>query len=826
MHESQSRRAPGPLKTLAIAVSMAAGTTGAFAQQDLMEEVIVTAEKRGQSLQDTATSMVIVTPERINELNIVNLDDALLRVGNAGFTSVGSGSNEQFVLRGVQSGGVTPGTTPVATLIVDGAFIPNQAAGATISNAWDVRQIEVLRGAQSTLQGRNSLIGAIVVNTEEPTAEWDFRGRATYAEQNTWETSIAFGGPIVDDQLMFRIAAQRTETDGFIERLDGTDGDAEESTLIRGKLRFEPDALPDLHWDLVATYSEEEDGNVLVSADDPYERIQVADIASITEREILTFGSTLSYEINERLEFTSVTNYARLETDEIQDFDGQEDTGAPVSPVRLNQRENEDFLQEFRFLYDNGSGFQALGGLLYAFRGNDDDTQVAQGLTAPGLDLGNVFFLGLPGLDPTYRNVTSAVTGGAASINTPASAPRRLNDPLLVGDSVTLGSDFVFQPEFDTFAIFGEASWDITPAFTVTAGFRYEREDASYEAFQVNRLLEPSDIQALTPEGNSGLAPAIEEALVTDLTPLLGADQAAAAAAAATPSITPAYAETLEGVLIAVNGGDENALEPISLDEDQSFGVFLPKLVATWNLSDSVSLAASVQRAYRPGGIGINPVRSEAFIFDQEFSWNYELALRSISMNGKLLINANLFWIDWEDQQIEVQLSETPQDSATQNVGESELYGIEVQGVYNVTDNLQLFSSVGFVETEITGTDESNADLEGDEFPFAPSYSGSVGFTYQHPSGFGATVDASFLGESEPLLPNNSGSNPIFGSGLKNDDVVLTNARLSYRWDRFTAFVFGSNLFDEEYLINADALAGNVIVGDPRVIGAGFTFGL
>ena len=826
MQRSITERAPGSLKTLAVAIGVVTASVGAHAQQDIMEEIIVTAEKRGQTVQDTATSMVIVTPERINELNIVNLDDALLRVGNAGFTSVGSGSNEQFILRGVQSGGVTPGTTPVATLIVDGAFIPNQAAGATISNAWDVRQIEVLRGAQSTLQGRNSLIGAIVVNTEEPTSEWDLRGRATYAEQNTWETSIAFGGPIIDDQLMFRIAAQRTETDGFIERLDGSDGDAEESTLIRGKLRFEPDALPALRWDLVTTYSEEEDGNVLVSAEDPYERIQVADIPSTTDREILTFGSTLTYEINERLEFTSVTSYARLETEEVQDFDGQPDTGAPISPIRLNERENEDFLQEFRLLYDNGNGFQALGGLLYAFRGNDDDTRVAQGLAAPGLDLGNASFLGIPGLDPTYRSVTSSVTGGAASIATPATAPRRLNDPLLVGDSVILGSDFVFQPEFDTFAIFGEASWDLSDSFTLTAGFRYEREDASYEAFQSNRLLEPSDQQALTPEGNPGLAPAIEAALVTDLTPILGADQAAAAAAAAVPGITPAYADTLEGVLIAVNGGNENALVPVSLDEDESFEVFLPKLVATWNLNDNVSLAASVQRAYRPGGIGINPVRAEAFIFDQEFSWNYELALRSITMDGKLLLNANLFWIDWEDQQIEVQLSGTPQDSATQNVGESELYGIEVQGTYNVTDNLQLFASIGFVETEITGTDDSNADLEGDEFPFAPAYSGSVGFTYQHPSGFGATVDASFLGESEPLLPNNSGPDPAFGSGLKNDDVVLTNARLSYRWDRFTGFVFGSNLFDEEYLVNADALAGNVIVGDPRIVGAGFTFDL
>ncbi|MEM9169223.1 MAG: TonB-dependent receptor [Pseudomonadota bacterium] len=806
---------------------LAAATGGAANAQDVVrDEIVVTGEKRGKSIQDTPTSTEIVTTEDIQSLNIVDLEDALRRIGNAGFSATARGNNEQFVLRGVQSGGVTPGDTPVATLIVDGAFIPNQAAGATISNAWDVTQIEVLRGAQSTIQGRNSLIGAIVVNTQDPTYEWDLKGRATYAEGNTWETSAAFGGPIIEDELAFRVAVQRLESDGFIERLDGSDGDRETSTLVRGKLLVEPKSLPGLRWDLVASYTDERDGNALVSGADPEARLQTFDVASRTDREILILGSELSYEINEQLTFTSVTSYANLKTDEIADFDGLPALPVPFTASRADDRDSTDWLQEIRFLYDNGENLEVLIGGLYARRFRDDVTAVQQTLPVLPADLADLTPLGLPGqgLDPVFQAVTFQATGGLASISTPATAPRVLTDPLLLGDFAPLGSDFNFQPDFTTYAVFGEASYDLSDVFTFTFGFRYEREEADYAAFQQNVLLEQSDLLALTPGGNPGLGAAVQAALVTDLTPLVGPATAGAVAAGATPSILPFYSQLVGGAIIVANGGDQNALTPIDLEENLSFDVFLPKFVATFNLTDDVSIAASAQRAYRPGGIGINPVQAITFAFDPEFSWNYELALRSVLMDGRLLFNANVFYIDWTDQQIEVQLSGIPQDSATQNVGSSELYGFEAQVSYELTDSLEIFGSIGVVETEITEVGAANAELLGDEFPFAPSYSGSAGFTYQHQSGFNATFDVNYQGDSQPLLPNNSGPMPMAGTGLLNESRVLVNGRVGYDFDNYGVFIFASNIFDDTYLANADALVGNVVVGEPRIIGGGITF--
>ena len=829
---ASSERATNPrcwqrkLLANAIAVSVcslglgASGSHHALAQEAAaLEEIIIRGEKQGKTLQDTDTSTFVVTPEVIDQLNIVDLEDALRRAGNAGLSTTATGNNDEFVLRGVPSSGVTSGSTPVATLIIDDAFIPTQAAGSTISNAWDVQQIEILRGAQSTLQGRNSLIGAIVVNTREASFEPDFRGRATYATASTYEASIAGGGTLIKDQVAGRLSLQRLSSDGFIKRADGQLGDPEETTLVRGKLRIEPTALPKLRWDIAASFLDEEDGSTLVDANDPAERLQTFDILARTDREIGTFSSRLSYEISEFWDFTSVTSYAQLETDEVADFDGLPDQGAPATPLRTNIRDQSDWLQEFRFNYSNGNNLSMLLGGLYAERESDDFTRAVQTFPIPPVDIT------LFGLNSVYEAATAAATEGAVSIGTPPGAPRLLDDPLLLGNAAPLASDFNFGPSFNTWAVFGEVNYDLSPKLTLTAGFRYEEEEASYEAFQVNQLLDPSDAAAITATGNPGLAAAIESSLSAALQPQLGAG-AQAAAASATPNIVPAYGNLVERVVIAVNGGNENVLLPLTLDEEQNFEVFLPKFVLRYNFNDQVSLAASAQRAYRPGGIGINPIRGETFVFDQEFSWNYELSLRAEIADGRGLFNANVFFIDWEDQQIEVQLSDTPQDSATENVGASELFGMEAQFLYAASERIDLFASIGLLHTEITEADEGNENLIGDEFPFAPSFSGSAGISYRHPNGLHATFDFNFQGESEPVLPNNSGPDPLFGSGRLNDSWITANARIAYEAESYSTFLFASNLFDRTYLVNADAQAGNAIVGEPRVIGLGFQFEL
>ena len=803
----------------AVPHAMAQETDTDTEQEARQETIVVTGEKQDRSLQDTGASVDVTSAEDIEALNIVDLEDVLRRVGNAGFVTTGCGRIEQLTLRGVQSHVVTGGTnTPVSTLYIDGAVVPNQAAGAAISNAWDVEQIEVLRGAQSTVQGRNSLIGAIVVNTVDPTNEFDWAARATYGNENTYELSGAIGGPIVEDQVGFRLSGQITESDGFITRLDGSDADAEETTVLRGKLAITPSALPDLEIMLTGIYSDETDGSALVDAADPGARIQSADVATRTERELNLFSANISYDINDTFDLVSLTTFSQLTTDEGADFEGAPALPVPFTAIRFDERDSEDFQQEFRLLFET-ERVRGLLGALYAERSADDQTSATQTFPIPALDLTAL------GLNDVYLGVTQQATApfnppAGLPIAAPATAPRLLSDPLIFGAFLPIQSDFIFQPEFQTTALFGEIEFDVTEKLTLAGGFRYEQEDADYGAGQTNILLEPDDQLAVT-TGNPGLVAAITTAVQTEYTPLVGPGNAAAIAQGAAPVIASFYPQFAQGAIAALAG--PNFLSPIALDESQSFEVFLPKAVATYDVSDTVSVSLSAQQAYRPGGIGINPVRGTAYVFDEETSWNYEIALRTQTADGRLTFNVNAFLIDWEDQQLEVTLSPTPQDTEVVNAGESELSGLEATLDYQVNDNWDVFASLGLLSTEISGDDRAivqadpSQSLVGNEFPFAPEYTASVGTSFRYPSGWSGTVDVNFIGESEPLLPNGQG----FGA---NDSRALVNARLGYDFnDHANVFVFGSNIFDETYLSNAAAAGGSVVVGDPQVFGIGLS---
>jgi iron complex outermembrane recepter protein len=800
---------------MAIALGTVAPLTGpAFAQDSSAapadDEIIVTGEKREVSLQETVTSVSVTTAEDIEALNIVDLEDVLRRTGNAGFQTVGSGRNEQFVLRGVPSQGVTGGgTSAVSTLYIDGAVVPNQAAGAAISNAWDVQQIEVLRGAQSTVQGRNSLIGAIVVRTQEPTFDWDYAGRITYGSHEALEVSAALGGPIVEDALAFRLSLQRQESDGYIDRLDGSPGDAEETTVLRGRLLFAPVGSP-FSASLTGIYTDETDGSSLIDGTNPGDFLQNTDILTVTERQLRLFSGELSYEFNANLSLVSLTTYSQLETEEVADFDGLPSLGVPFTALRTDQRDESDISQEFRLVFDTDR-LSGLVGALYAVREGDDASRVQQTFPVPPVNLRAL------GLDTVYQQVTSGATGGLVVRPTPAAAPQTLDSPFLFGSFLPLQSRFTFQPEQTTWSVFADLSFDVSDRLTLQGGFRYENEQANFSASQTNALLEPNDVLAIS-TGVPGLVGAIQSALQADLTPIVGPSNAAAIAAGGAPVIASFYDDFAAGALFQLTG--PNFLTPIALTQNDEYSVFLPRFVARYEFNDQVSLAASAQRAYRAGGLGINPVRGTIYTFEPEFSWNYELALRTQSADGRVTFNANVFLIDWQDQQLEVALSTTAQDTAVLNLGQSQLYGAEAALDWEVSEQLRVFGSVGLLSTEITEDSRTLAQLagqpslEGDSFTFAPDLTASLGFTWRSPSGFNTSFDVNHQASSEPLLPN------AFAT-RENESRTLANLRVGYDFGDVSVFAFGSNLFDEVYLANAEAAGGSVVAGEPRIVGVG-----
>lgn len=141
-------------------------------------------------------------------------------------------------------------------MYVDGAtgsFNANQGA----SNLWDVNQVEILRGPQSTVQGRNVLAGALIINTADP--EYDFRSkvRAITGSEETYQFSGMITGPILEEQVAFRLAADYREQDfGVTNALSDDNALFQEALTLRGKLLFEPEAIAGLRVELIGSYAD------------------------------------------------------------------------------------------------------------------------------------------------------------------------------------------------------------------------------------------------------------------------------------------------------------------------------------------------------------------------------------------------------------------------------------------------------------------------------------------------------------------------------------------------------------------------------------------
>ncbi|MEM6641270.1 MAG: Plug domain-containing protein, partial [Pseudomonadota bacterium] len=155
----------------ATALSAGAQDADESNEERTVETVLVTGQKVNRDLQDTVDSVKVVTELDFVEKNIVDLIDVFDRTANV--TSVNGAS---FNIRGINSLNVSGGgSSDLATIYVDGSPLPRQASFAAPVDIWDVEQIEIFRGPQSTLQGRASLAGAILVNTADPTFEWTGR---------------------------------------------------------------------------------------------------------------------------------------------------------------------------------------------------------------------------------------------------------------------------------------------------------------------------------------------------------------------------------------------------------------------------------------------------------------------------------------------------------------------------------------------------------------------------------------------------------------------------------------------------------------------------
>ncbi len=281
------------LCALSFAVCLALMPLASFAQtpapapapqaSEGIEQITITAERRESTVQDTAVSISAFDEAAITRLGIGSAAD-LHRLVPGFFYTEGGGNSPitQIAIRGVGNENVTSGGDPGVAYHFDGVYLGRPTAAA--AQLFDAERIEVLRGPQGTLYGRNATGGAINVVSKKPTDEWDALADFGYGNFSSVRARFAGGGPITD-WLKFRVAAIRESHDGFLENvaddsfcLDGKCNDIDEQDVwaVRTHILLEPREGTEVlftvqyHWDDGAAGQYRNDSNTFLSSPFPF----------------------------------------------------------------------------------------------------------------------------------------------------------------------------------------------------------------------------------------------------------------------------------------------------------------------------------------------------------------------------------------------------------------------------------------------------------------------------------------------------------------------------------------------------------------------------
>ncbi|MEM9496163.1 MAG: TonB-dependent receptor [Pseudomonadota bacterium] len=237
------------LLSSASAIMIAAIAGPALAQSG--DEIIVTATKRPQTLQEVPVAVSVVDESVIEKAQINDLLDLQISVPSLRVTQLQNSSNTNFLIRGFGNGANNPGIEPSVGVFIDGVY--RSRTSSAILDLPTLERVEILRGPQSTLFGKNVSAGAISITTKSPDFEWGGSAEATYGNFNQAIFKGTLTGPI-SETVAFRVSGSINQRDGYYTNiLDGTDVNERSRWSARGQLLWEP--ADDLSFRLIGEYN-------------------------------------------------------------------------------------------------------------------------------------------------------------------------------------------------------------------------------------------------------------------------------------------------------------------------------------------------------------------------------------------------------------------------------------------------------------------------------------------------------------------------------------------------------------------------------------------
>jgi iron complex outermembrane receptor protein len=671
--------------------------------------LIVTAQKEAAEAQDLPVSLTTFTDQSLRNTGATIVSD--LFAPNVYFTEFTARklSNPRF--RGI---GASPANPAVATYF-DG--VPQFNTNSSSIDLIEVGQVELVRGPQSALFGRNSIGGLINVTSVRPSlSSWTGGVSVPFANFSDREIRGNVAGPVIDGKLAVSVGMQYGQRDGFtVNDLTGNDIDSREAFGAKGQVLW----TPNRNWEtrVIVNGERARDGDYALSdlaglRANPYHARH--DFEGHTDRDI--FGTTiLNRHESMRFSVTSTTGFLKWKTEDATDLDY---TPLPLI-VRSNHEESFQFTQEVRVASAPNAPIRLSDGAALKWQAG-------------------VFLF-------TQSYEQNAVNTLAPFTFSPfISFPLTLTLPDAEFDDVGIG-------------VYGQGTATISNRVDLTAGVRVDNEqkDASLSTFF-------------------------------------------------TPQIAPRR----------------------DLVTDESFSNVSPHVSAAFRMQPEKTAYVSVTRGYKAGGFNpVSPVGLEAY--GEEHAWNIEGGVKTTWASGRVMANASVFRINWEDLQLNVPDLTSPAQFYIANIGDATSSGVEAELNARVHPRVDVFGGVGYTRARFSDGSVSNGvPVGGNTIPNTPEYSATLGAQVSHPLRPGISLygrgEAVFYGAFEYDDRNMA----------RQDAYSLANFRAGARGRYLFAEAWIRNAFDTQYIPIAFAygqLAPSGFIGEmgrPRTFGvsAGVTF--
>ncbi|MFK7731221.1 MAG: TonB-dependent receptor [Pseudomonadales bacterium] len=624
--------------------SLTAATTGSLmltwqlpaTAQGMLEEVIVTAQKREQSLQDVPIAVSAYSGAMLQESGVKDVFDLQVNAPSLNVDQNQNATTSTFSIRGIGGGGNNFGIESSVGVYVDGTYRARQ--NAMIAQLVDMDSIEVLRGPQGTLFGRNTLSGAVHFKTVAPDHEGTGFLEGSIGAYDLRNLSGAKSFSVIDDVLAVRFTGYSSAREGWVDNLT-TPNDTDE-IFDRDRFGFRAQALytptDNLSIRVIADHGEidevccattvlndnnrvnmispagalgtdailEPRGATFVPESRIFDNVVTYNFNPTSESVDKGLSVQVDYDLNDTYTLTSISSWRDFESFDMIDADftdlnALEDT---------NLAEQSSFSQELRVAF-TGENINYVVGANYFTQDLDSTSTLTFGDDTEAIAAA---FLGLPqGLIIANQFPLEALLGASFF---PAGG---------------FATDFNKQ-EHESWAIFGQADWQISDAFTLTAGLRYSDEE---------KILRTTYVESGTELG----------------------------------FFTPAFAATQRR---------DNIDETIT--DDQVTGT----IKLSWFATDTTMLFASISTGYKAGGTNTDRI-DPAFdqIFGPETSTAYELGMKAEFPDQAMRLNVSLHYTPIDDYQVG---TFTGAGFNVQNAATIETYGGEVEWLWQVTDSTRL----------------------------------------------------------------------------------------------------------------------------------------